>query len=94
MADEDSHKYSPFDGSMPSYSFIFYILAGEEGQAVKEPAISEDAGVLAAVRHLMQRYAEEKDSLLSSLAGLALCCCQSVYVFFLYFFNLMIICSM
>ncbi|KAL8585441.1 hypothetical protein ACOMHN_024602 [Nucella lapillus] len=40
-----------------------------EGQTVSEPAQSEDLGVLAAVRHLLQRHAEEKEHLLSSLAG-------------------------
>ncbi|XP_070192500.1 trichohyalin-like isoform X3 [Littorina saxatilis] len=43
--------------------------AAEGNDPVKEPGTTEDTGVLAAVKHLMQRYAEEKDFLMASLAG-------------------------
>ena len=51
------------------------LIAVEARQTIKEPAAPEDAGVLAAIKHLMQRYMEEKDYLLGCLAGEVLAFC-------------------
>ncbi|XP_076469710.1 uncharacterized protein LOC143300038 [Babylonia areolata] len=49
--------------------FIKEREAAEKGQTISEPDKPDEAGVLAAVRHLLHRYADEKELLLSTLAG-------------------------
>lgn len=44
-------------------------MAAEPGQKVKEVGVSDDTGMLATVKHILQRFAEEKEHILSCLAG-------------------------